>query len=363
MVEFTSAIHTELVKQQPRKLIKALLLTTTAFATLTSGLLGQTSATAQTVPNTQPPGLRLYNLPANITLKPGELFTTALSVEPFGGLTDPITVRATSSQPDVSATVTPFSGDYILRVQPSPTAYGFGSLTVTAISGSVVLVAVIDFQVLTIGRYHLLTPATIYGIPGQTVKFPVTAVRDSGYNGIVFWRLPFDVTPATVLSQWASGNGDDTFAVQWLINDTAVPGETDVDFVANADIDGIVGHSKLIVLSTPSWSVETPTLVVSTGSPSRASTASNNSNSISFKLQNGNEYEQVGTPRFSNFHVPRGAYLANVTGSGEDWSFNFALQDVPIGTYPISFDATIANSTKTINATLVVRASRIRIRA
>jgi hypothetical protein len=122
-------------------------------------------------------------------------------------------------------------------------------------------------------------------------------------------------------------------------------------------------EGEVEVLPFPIWNSGTPTIHFSTGSTNPAVNATSMTGGFfNFTFDNFDAFAPYGSlfePTFSNFAgFPYGLFVSNVSGSGRDWSLGMAPWDVPVGSYPVSFDATISTGTylvtTQINATIVV---------
>jgi hypothetical protein len=133
---------------------------------------------------------------------------------------------------------------------------------------------------------------------------------------------------------------------------STAPGEYVMSMVAS-DATGYYLNFQIpiVVVGPPAWRVENPVITRFT---SQSVANGVNGNDISFTLTNPEQFERVGAASFGNFKIPPGAFLANVSGVSPNFVFSFGFYDLPVGTYPVSFDARIGFDTQTIRGTLIV---------
>jgi hypothetical protein len=121
--------------------------------------------------------------------------------------------------------------------------------------------------------------------------------------------------------------------------------------------------AEVEVLQYPRWTSDNSTIHFSTNSTNPAINATSmTAGYLNFRFDNFDAFAPYGPlfePTFSDFQgFPYGLFVGNVVGSGRDWSLGMAPWDVPVGTYPVSFYATISTGTYSVNqyvsATIIV---------
>jgi hypothetical protein len=184
-----------------------------------------------------------------------------------------------------------------------------------------------------------------YVYPGQTLLIDVPV--DHGWQDD--FEVPFRVSAGNLFSSLTLSTDKSRIGttVTAVVNDDAV-GDS---YIHVRGTDDALAYFDVQVIK-PVFALPQPTLRITTDS--RTAGANGSSYSIPIQFNNAEKFATYGEPQFINKQVPAGVIIPNVSGSGSNYSFNFAADNLQAGTYPISFGVVLGPTTQHLQATLVV---------